>query len=154
MDEQIAEKVKMANKILGTINRIYDDKSKDNIVNLYKSLVHPHLEYAIQAWRPYKQKHIDALEKVQRRATRMIEGMSSMNYGERLKKTNLLSLEMRRLRADLIEVFKIMNDLEVLEAEDFIFLRLVVHCQLVVTARKYLSHFVDWILENTFLAKE
>ena len=36
----------------------------------------------------------------------MIEGMSSMNYGERLKKTNLLSLEMRRLRADLIEVFK------------------------------------------------
>ena len=61
--EQVAEKVKIANKILGTINRIYDDKSKDNIVNLCKSLVRPHLEYAIQAWRPYKQKHIDALEK-------------------------------------------------------------------------------------------
>ena len=119
VSDQVAEKVKTANKVLGMINRIYDDKSQHNIISLYKSLVRPHLEYAIQAWRPYKQKDIDAIEKVQRRATRMIEGMQNVDYGERLRRTNLISLEMRRLRADLIEVFKIVNGLEGLRAEDF-----------------------------------
>ena len=51
--------VKKANQVLGIIRRTYDDKSKENIVQLYKSLVRPHLEYCMQAWRPYLQKYID-----------------------------------------------------------------------------------------------
>ena len=39
------------------------------MIQLYKSRVHPHLEYAIQAWAPYLQKDINRLESVQRRAT-------------------------------------------------------------------------------------
>ena len=68
--------------------------------------MHPHLKFAIQTWRPYKQKLIDNLEKVQRRATRMIEGMEGVICGERLRRTNLSSLEMRRLKADLTEVLR------------------------------------------------
>ena len=89
------------------------------IVRLYKSLVRPQLEYCVQAWRPYHQKDIDNLEKVQRRATRMIAGLSQLDYTDRLKRCNLLSLEMRRLRADLIEVFKIVKGLENLNPTDF-----------------------------------
>ena len=119
VSSQVAESVKKANRILGMINRTYDDKSRSTMLKLYKSIVRPHLEYAMQAWRPYKQKDVDNLEKVQRRATRMMEGMSMLSYEERLKRLNLLSLEMRRLRSDLIEVFKILNGLEGLKAEDF-----------------------------------
>ena len=95
--------VKKANQVLGIIRRTYDDKSKENIVQLYKSLVRPHLEYCVQAWRPYLQKDIDNIEKVQRRATKMINGLSQLSYEERLKRTNLMTLELRRLRADLLE---------------------------------------------------
>ena len=115
-----AKIVKKANQVLGIIRRTYDDKSKDNILHLYKSLVRPHLEYCVQAWRPYLQKDIDNIEKVQRRATKMIYGFSQL-YDERLTRSNLMTLELRRLRADLLEVFKIMHNLEGLNKEDFFY---------------------------------
>ena len=108
-----------ANQILGMIARSYDDKRRKNIIQLYKTLVRPILEYASPIWRPYKQKHVDVLESIQRRATKMIEGLGEMAYTDRLTNCRLLSLEMRRRRADLIETFKIMNGLEPLPAELF-----------------------------------
>ena len=48
-------------------------KEKDLIIPLYKTIVRPHLEYCIQAWRPYRKKDIDMLERVQRRVTQMIQ---------------------------------------------------------------------------------
>ena len=62
--------------------------------------------------------NIDNIERVQRRATRMIECLRSDSYQERLNKTGLISLEMRRLRADLIEVFKILHGLEGLSHDE------------------------------------
>ena len=47
-------------------------KEKDLIIPLYKTIVRPHLDYCIQAWRPYRKKDIDMLERVQRRVTQMI----------------------------------------------------------------------------------
>ena len=107
----IATCVSRANRIVGLIKRTYENKSKRNIIALHKSLVRPHLEYCVQAWRPHNQKDIDNLEGVQRRMTKMINGMGEDEYSVRLSKTKLLSLEMRRLRSDLIEVFKIMHNL-------------------------------------------
>ena len=111
-NRQCAKAVLSAYKIMGIINRTYSCKSKDNILNLYKSLVQPHLEYCCEAWRPCLQKDVDSIEKVQRGMTRMIPELSQLNYEERLCRTNLLSLEMRRLRADLIEVFKIVKGID------------------------------------------
>ena len=54
----------------------------------------------------------------------MINGMGEDEYNVRLLKTKLLSLEMRRLRSDLIEVFKIMHNLEGVKREDFFQLRI------------------------------
>ena len=97
---------------MGIINRTYSCKSKHNILNLYKSLVRPHLEYCCQAWRPYLQKDVDNIEKVQRRMTMMIPELSQLYCEERFCRTNLLSLEMCRLQADLTEVFKIVKGIE------------------------------------------
>ena len=72
---------------VGLIKRTYENKSKRNIIALYKSLVRPHLEYCVQAWRPHNQKDIDNLEGVQRRMTKIIHGM-----GEDLKYLDIIWL--------------------------------------------------------------
>jgi len=59
--------------------------------------------HAIQSWSPYLRGDIDKLEKVQRRATRLIAGYKKSSYGERLRRLGLTTLEQRRLRGDLIE---------------------------------------------------
>ena len=57
------------------------------------------------------------LEKVQRKAVPMISGLRSVSYEEKLKELNLLSLERRRLRADLIQTFKILNGIDSVNPE-------------------------------------
>ena len=81
---------------------------------MYKAVVIPHLEYCIQAWRPYRKKDIDTLEHIQRRATKITPGLRDLSYEERLNECGLTTLETRRLRGDHIEVFKIFNGYEIL----------------------------------------
>ena len=80
---------------------------------LYKTLIRPHLEYASPARTPLYKKDAIVLENVQRRATRLVKALSGKTYQERLKELGLPSLEVRRLRADVIEVFKSINRINV-----------------------------------------
>jgi ribonuclease P/MRP protein subunit RPP40 len=89
------------------------------VIKLYKCLIRPRLEYAVQAWRPYLQKDIDLIEGVQRRATKLVVGMREKSYEERLKFLDMTTLETRRVRGDSIEVFKIMKGLEDVIKEKF-----------------------------------
>ena len=59
---------------------------------LYKAIVRPHLEYCIQAWRPYHKKDVDMLERIQRRATKIIPELRDLSYEERLKECGLTTL--------------------------------------------------------------
>ena len=95
-----------ANKILGFISRSVNNRSEEVILKLYLALVRPHLDYAVQFWSPYYRTDIDSLERVQRRMTKMIHNIRNLPYEERLKRLNLHSLERRRVRGDMIEVFK------------------------------------------------
>ena len=95
-----------ANKVLGMMNRTICSKDHRILTCLYKSLVRPHLEYCSPAWSPYYKKDKQMLEKVQHRFTRMIPGLKNLDYEERLRNLGLWSLEERRNRMDLLEVFK------------------------------------------------
>jgi hypothetical protein len=107
--EQCTTAAKNVNMILGMIRRTIKNKNKNIIVRLYKGLVRPKLEYCIQAWNPFLHKDITKLEKIQKRALKMIEECRGMKYEARLMATGLTGLEERHKRGDLIEVFKIMK---------------------------------------------
>ncbi len=108
--QQCKEAAGKANRMLSFINRNFSFKNKDVILPLYISLVRPHLEYAVQFWLPHHAKDILAkLEAVQRKATTMITSLRNKLYEERLAQLNLFSLEKRRLRAKIIECFKILK---------------------------------------------
>ena len=76
---------------------------------IFKGLVRPHLEYAAPVWSPHLIKYKDILENVQRRATKMVPGLSEKSYPERLKHLKLPTLTYRRTRGDMIQVYKLMN---------------------------------------------
>jgi len=70
-----------------------------------------HLDYAMAVWHPYKIKHKITLENSQRRATKELPCMRHLSYIEILKLLKLLTIEYRRLRIDMIEVYKIIHNI-------------------------------------------
>ena len=110
---QCQEAATKANKVLGQIKRTVISIDKNIFLSLYKTLVKPHLEYCVQVWSPYTKKDKEVLEKVQRRAIKMIRGFGKLTYEERLLNCGLTTLEKRRCRGDLIETYKLMTNKEV-----------------------------------------
>lgn len=101
---------KSANKIVGLIRRNIINKTQDEMLILYKTLIRPILDYCIPVWRPFLKKDIKQLERIQRRFSKMIIGCKKKNYEQRLEMLNLTTLEERHHRADMIQVYKILND--------------------------------------------
>ena len=87
-DIHINNVVNKANKILGVTRRTFEYMDPEIFGLIFKGLVRPHLEYAAPVWSPHLVKHKDLLENVQRRATKMVLGLSQLSYSERLKKLN------------------------------------------------------------------
>ena len=108
VSEQCGIVASNGNQMFGLICRNITYKENKLIIPLYKAIVRPHLEYCIQAWRPYHKKDMDTLERLQRRATKMIPELRDVGYEERLNEYGLATLVTRRLRDDQI-VFKKMN---------------------------------------------
>ena len=104
VSEQCGIAASKGNQILRLIRRNQHTRKK-LIIPPCKAIVRPHLEYCIQAWRPHRKKDIDTLERIQRRATKLIPELRDLSYEERLKECGLTILETRRLRGDQIEVF-------------------------------------------------
>ena len=105
--KQCAESVKKANRVIGMIKRNFTNFDRDVIMMLYKSLVRPHIDYCVPVWRPYLKKDIKLIEGVQRRMTKLIPELKNKTYEQRLKELNLLSIEKRHLRQDMITLYNI-----------------------------------------------
>ena len=94
VSEQCRIAASKGNQVIGMIRRDITYKDQSLIIPLYKAIVRHHLYYGIHAWSPYLRKDIDMLEKIQRRATKLIPGLRDLTYEDH----GLTTLETRRLR--------------------------------------------------------
>ena len=112
-NDHIVSSVQKANSIIAWVTRTVISRSPEVMLQIYKSLIRPHLEYCVQLWSPLPSYGnwglILTLENVQRSFTRMIDGVGTMTYESRLNKLGLTTLLERRTRGDLIETFRIVS---------------------------------------------
>ena len=104
--EQVDQVCKRANREINRIRRSFKCRSPSFIENMFKLFVRPHIEYAIEVWNPQDRGSINKLEKVQNRMTRMIPTGNIMNPDQRNRLLGLTSHENRRMRGDLINIYK------------------------------------------------
>ena len=92
--------------ILGISRKTFDHMDANIFCNIFGGLVRPHLEYAAPVWSPHTIKQKEIIENVQRRATKLVLGLSELSYPDRLRKLKLPTLAYRRARGDMIQVHK------------------------------------------------
>ncbi|VDP68275.1 unnamed protein product [Schistosoma curassoni] len=97
-------------RLLWSIRRSFQYLDDEMFVLLYPIYVRPHLEYGIQAASLCFKYEADMLERVQQRATKMVQGLSGLSYENRLRHLNLFPLSYPRIRGDLILAYRILND--------------------------------------------
>jgi len=97
-----------ANAMLGIIKRNFKYLNSNSFGLLYKSMLRSHLDYCSSVYAPYKKGDIEKLEKVQKRATKLIPGLKNRVYVYCLKVLKLPMLHYRQVRGDMIEMYKIL----------------------------------------------
>ena len=103
---------KAANKAtsaLRLLKKTFSNLNTKNFTVLFTTYVRPDLEYCLKVVGPYMKQDVEALEKVQRRATRLVAQVRGLTYEERLRKLQLPSIKERALRGDLIETYKVLT---------------------------------------------
>ena len=103
------------------------NKEGFHILSYNNIYVRPHLEYFAQAWTPYYKKDLVCLEKVHRRAMKLVRSVKNLPYHKRLKQLNLYSVEYRRLRGILIKAYKIVTNKEDVDRDQFFTLSGTLH---------------------------
>lgn len=99
-----------ANARVGLIFRCFKTRNVNFLVKVYKAYVRPLLEYCSPAWNSVKVQDIMAIESVQRLFTRRLCDTPGVSYPDRLKHFGLEPLELRRIRTDLVELYKIVKN--------------------------------------------
>jgi ribonucleases P/MRP protein subunit RPP40 len=106
VSDQCAKAYAKASKMLGLIGRNIRFKNAEIMLQLYKTLVRPLVEYCTVAWSPHYQKDEQLLEKIQHRFIRTIPEFKKQTYEKGMHLLQLQSLEQHRNRTDLIFLYK------------------------------------------------
>lgn len=117
--EQAATAVSRASRVLAMVRKSFTAINITSLPLLYKSLVRPILEYGNITWGPFNRRDQQAVERVQRRATRLVPTLRNLGYVDRLRALDLPSLYHRRRRGDMIRVFQILRGYIDLDPEQF-----------------------------------
>ena len=99
-----------ARRLISWVLSVFQDRSEETMMCLYRSLIKSRLEYCSALWNPSKMEDIITLESVQRLFTSKISGLSDYTYHQRLRKLKLISLQRRRERFIIIQMWKIINN--------------------------------------------
>ena len=111
--------VKKAHQRSSLILRCFSCRDSSLLSKAFTVYVRPLLEYCSPVWAPVYIGDINLLESVQRRFTKRLSGMCGLSYLQRLQRIGLETLELRRLKTDLIMMFKILNNLVDKDFSDF-----------------------------------
>ena len=118
--DHITSTVDIANRNVGIIFRTFTYIDQEMFLNLYKSIIRPHLEYATPVWSTHYKKDKIIIENVQRRATKLVSTCKNLPYKhdqERLRKLGLPTLEYRREREDMIQTYKILHGIDKIDKD-------------------------------------
>lgn len=106
VSQQCTLTAKKADSILGCVRGSAASRSREVILPLSSALVRPHLQHCVQFWTSQYNRDTDLLKGVQQRTTEMAKGLEHLSYEERLRKLGPIRLENRRLKGELINVYK------------------------------------------------
>ena len=107
--QQAATAISKANRVLAVIRKSFAHIDKFTLPLLYKTLVRPLLEYGNASWGPFNRADEKSLERIQRRATRLVGSIRGLLYTDRMRALKLPSLYYRRRRGDMIRVYQLLH---------------------------------------------
>ena len=117
--KQCSTAANRARAVLNQITRSFHYRDRHVFKRLYTTYVRPHMEFSVSAWAPTLTQDIDILENVQKTAVNMINGLESATYEDKLRELGLQSLRTRRTRYDLIQTYKILNNLDDIQSDQW-----------------------------------
>ncbi|BHF60982.1 hypothetical protein SprV_0100395200 [Sparganum proliferum] len=103
---------KSAIRVLFALRRGFVQVDRELLGKIYGTFVLSHLEYAVQAWRPWLKKDHQRLERVQAMATKMVKYLHHLPYETGLAELNLFPLNYGQLNGDLIQTYRIVRGRE------------------------------------------
>ena len=112
---QVITATNKANQMLGRIKKSFAKFDRKLLRSLYLTFIRPLLEFAVPVWSPYLKSDSDNIERIQHRATKLVSSIRHLSYEKRLIALNLTTLSERRKRGDLIQMYKIMHNLDKLD---------------------------------------
>ena len=122
-NNHIANITSKAHQRASLIFRCFVSQDPKLLIKAYKTYVRPLLEYNCQVWNPYTISNIFKIEQVQKQFTKRIPGYSYLTYAQRLHSLNLESLELRRLRADLLFTYKLIFNNTGMSYNDYFYMQ-------------------------------
>ncbi len=115
--DHIAKIAGKAASRVGLLFRGFRNRDPKFQTDMFKTYVRPGPDYCASAWSPWLVRDRQAVEKIQRRFSKRVEGLRDLSYQERLSRLNLEPLSARRLQADMTETFKILSGTHPIQAD-------------------------------------